>query len=341
MKKIIVKLVCFAAYYTGLIHLCYYLNRKKSLILVYHNVIPDEYWDDKIHLSVSIKQSLFERHLSIINKRLKVSTQLHEAGSVMITFDDGYSNAVIASKCLDKHNNKAVFFVPINNVGAVTPLWNDKIWMWFSYVPEGVYLISGINYSLRSNNERSHAFSEIINLLFDDYNKKRFILDELDRFYSFDQLTDKIDKKYFNLRFKGLSELEVQDLKDRGFKIGGHSMDHDILSVLSSDELSDDFQIVSNYIGSLYNIDLYAYPYGHPKQVSRKVIQECRRSGFTHAVMNEEYIENMTEYTLPRMSINSLTDRYEIEAKLSGFISMCHKLRIVLYGFCTYLGRWK
>lgn len=331
MKEKIVKIVCFVAYYIGLIHLCYYLNRKKSLILVYHNVIPDEYWDDSIHLSVSIKQSLFEHHLAIINKRLKVSTRLHEEGTVMITFDDGYSNAMIAAECLDKYDNKSVFFIPINNIDSIAPLWIDKIWLWFSYVPTRTYCICGDDFLIEETSlSRALAFSKIIDILFDNYDKKALIIDELDRILPFEKVAAQMNERYFHLRFQGLSQKEIKKLQHRGFKIGGHSIDHDILSMLSLCDLKHDFETVSQQVNNLYNIDLYAYPYGHSKQVSQDVIQACQESNFTHAVMNEEYVVNATEYTLPRISINNLSNRYQIEARLSGFIKMCHSLFNIL-----------
>lgn len=97
-------------YYLGIISLFYKINRKKQRILVFHHIIPDEYvntsFEQKI---VCTSRSRFEWMMAIVNKRFKVTTELGEPESVVITFDDGYRAALIADEVLAKRANKAYF----------------------------------------------------------------------------------------------------------------------------------------------------------------------------------------------------------------------------------------
>ena len=127
-----------------------------------------------------------------------------------------------------------------------------------------------------------------------------------------------IDKAYFALRFKGLTSEEILELKRKGHKIGGHSVRHDILSMLDEWELREDFKECSEYMERLFNTNLYAYPFGHRRDVTPGVMKECSQSVFTLAVMNE-YNSEASDFALSRMNISHYNSRLEIEASLSGF----------------------
>lgn len=309
-------LIYTLSYYLGIIPLFYWINRKKQRILVFHHIIPDEYvnatFEQKI---VCTSRSKFDWIMSIVNKRLKVTTELKEPESAVITFDDGYRAALIADEVLAKRANKAYFFIPIVNVDSFVPLWIDQIMAWFAYVPEGEYRIANCKVRIGDMLSRQWEFSSLINTLYKKYDKVS-ILEMLEDIYPFKDLP--IDNAYFALRFKGLTAGEILELKRKGHKIGGHSVRHDILSMLDEQELREDFKECSEYMKSLFNTNLYAYPFGHRRDVTPGVMKECAQSVFTLAVMNE-YNPEASDLSLSRMNISHYNSRFEIEASLSGF----------------------
>ena len=55
---------------TGFTSLCYRLNKNRKRTIAYHNIIPDKYWDDSLHLSHSMKESSFIKQLEVIQSKL-------------------------------------------------------------------------------------------------------------------------------------------------------------------------------------------------------------------------------------------------------------------------------
>ncbi|WP_196008656.1 polysaccharide deacetylase family protein [Parabacteroides distasonis] len=316
MRRTLLVSLYFVAYYLGILTLFYRINRKKQRILVFHHIIPDEYMNNSFEQAiVCTSRSRFDWMMSIVNRRFEVTTELGRPASVIITFDDGYRAALIADEVLMKRSNKAYFFMPISNVGSSVPLWIDRIMAWFAYVPEGEYTIVNRKVRIGDSLSRQRAFSSLINTLYEKYDRDSTV-EMLGVAYPYEALP--IDPAYFDLRFKGLTEEELLVLKQKGHKIGGHSVRHDILSMLDERELRSDFKACSERVGYLYNTDLYAYPYGHKRDVTPRVIKECAQSAFAFAVMNE-YNAEASEYSLSRMNISHYHSRFEIEASLSGF----------------------
>ncbi len=316
MSKKVKIIFCFLSYYLGIIYLFYFIRRKKQRILVFHHIIPDRFVNNSFEQDiVCTSYSKFAWIMSIVNKRFKITTNLGEPNSAVVTFDDGYRTALVANEILEKWNNKAYFFIPLTNVG-VGPLWIDQIMAWFAYVPKGVYRIGNSQVTLSDKNSRHTAFDSAINSLYENYDKVT-LMELLDKQYPYKKLS--IEKDYFELRFRGLREDEIDSLKKKGHKFGGHSINHDVLSLLDDKSLYKDFEECSQQVGILFNTSLYAYPYGHKRDVTQNVIQACRMSSFTHAVINE-HNSKATNYSLSRLNISHYNSRYEIEASLSGLI---------------------
>ncbi|MDE6230613.1 MAG: polysaccharide deacetylase family protein [Muribaculaceae bacterium] len=309
-------IIYFLAFYSGIIWLFYRLNRSRQRILVFHHIIPDHLIDNSFEQKiVCSSKSHFERIIDIVNKRFEVTTQIGKANSAIITFDDGYRAALTADAVLSNYGNNAYFFLPLSNVNG-GPLWNDKIMGWIAYVSPGEYIIAGKAYYLNSQSSRQKAYQDIIEYIrANDYNYSS-IIEQLELITPFYKLA--ISEEYKNIRFRGLTQEDIIQIKQKGHKIGGHSINHDILSLLQPEKLKHDFQQCSAQINKLFNCGVYAYPYGHTRDVSIECVKECAASGFSAAVMNE-YVPNETRHTLSRMKIGHYTSKYEIDAELSGF----------------------
>ncbi len=303
--------------YLGIIRLFYFINRNKQQILVFHHIIPDEMANGSFEQRIVCStQSHFAWLLAIINKRFHITTALGIPSTAVITFDDGYRAALTAKTELDKYGNKAYFFVPISVVDG-GPLWIDYIMGWFAYAPAGRYTVKGFSFDIDSQQSRHMAFSSIVDSLYlsGSYNFEDIIA-ELESQYSNKYLGQSPD--YFGIRFEGLRDDEITLLKNEGHKIAGHSVRHDILSLLSPSALQSDFEQCFAQIGTLYNSTLYAYPFGHKRDVSCLCIKTCSESRFNSAVMNE-YVAHATPYSISRLNISGYKTRAEVEAALSGF----------------------
>ena len=92
MKRKLVKYFAVFAYYSGLCALFYWLNRKAKRIITFHNVLPDAMFRGGVANGVSTSLSCFEKILDECRKRFEFSTDLFDAKTLTITFDDGYRN---------------------------------------------------------------------------------------------------------------------------------------------------------------------------------------------------------------------------------------------------------
>ncbi len=117
LKKIIKAMVCICAACTGYLYINRKINRKVLAILTYHSI------SNEIEPDETVTPEEFERQLQYIKDNYKVIS-LEEAigylqtdikklsGSIVITFDDGYSdNYYNAYPLLKKHNFPATIFL--------------------------------------------------------------------------------------------------------------------------------------------------------------------------------------------------------------------------------------
>lgn len=320
-----IRIIAYAMlYYIGIIKLFYWFNRKKQRILVFHHIIPDSQFNGSFEQKiVCTPKSKFVWLTELVKRRFYITNEIGIQGSVVFTFDDGYRAALVAADVLRTENAKAIIFIPIEAVNG-EGLWIDRIMGWFAYVPEGQYQINGLMFYLSTQVKRQASFSYLIDTLYqaEKYNPTQ-IIEQLENIYPFDCLP--IDPQYRLLRFKGLTDVEIKSLKEDGFKFGGHSVRHDILSCLTEEELRKDFEQCTKYIGTLFNTDVYAYPFGHKRDVNQSVIRCAEDSFFKYAVMNE-YLDNPSSSKMSRINISHYDNKFEVEAALSGFIPFVKKI---------------
>ena len=322
LKHLILKILYFLTYWIGINKLFYFLNRHQQRVLTYHNVLPDEVFDNTLHLGVSHDSNTFDKQISYIVSQLDITTDLGKENSCVITFDDGYRNNFIeAHSILKEYNAKAYFFIPVNMIlNNEETLWIDQILMWISYVPDGLYPLTdlGIVININDVKSRQQMFSKVWTLLLKNYDKKDILLNEMQNSYAFEMLDIHPDIK--KLRFNGLTQDQLFKMKNYGHKIGCHSIHHDILSKLGYADLESDIKESEYYLDSLFNTNIYSYPFGGVNEVSKKVIQQLKKSKFSNAMVNiSEPLFPYNKYAIPRISLPNSSDKYLIDAKLSGF----------------------
>lgn len=313
-------------YYLGLNKICRFY-KKKQTVLTFHNVIPDIYFDNSVHLKAtgSLPESVFRKQIKYVTKDYTITTDLNKKRHIVITFDDGYkNNHDIVIPILKEYNAKAYFFLSFSNLNSIKPLWIDKILYWFSYVPYGEYKIRNSNYSLTNEVSRLKEYWKLFEKIKNNYALRYTIIQDLENLYSFNKI--KINSNYYTLRFTGLTSNDIKKMSHEGFFIGAHSVYHDMLAKLTPSELDNDFKTCKQNVGTIYNTKVMSYPYGGPVQISQKVLDCAQKHGFTYAFANSPLVKH-TKYSSLRITLPYMTtDKYIISAYLSGYHSFLKSL---------------
>lgn len=306
---------------TGITKLFYKLNKNRKKIIAYHNIIPDEFYNNYVNLICSTKESNFTRQLEIIKENFNVGLDFYNNNEVTLTFDDGYLNQYkIASKILDSKDIKGYFFLASNLLEKEDMLLIDKIQYWIDYVPCGIYVNKelNINEELNDLESRQSNWIKVNNLIHNNTSMKK-ICDILNDIYPFDKI--KINNQFYNLRFTPITKANLEEMKRNGHKIGAHSASHQILSQMSKEEINHEIDTCYNMLGTVYNTKTFCYPYGGEEEVSSEVINIVKSRGFENAISFQDYLSNNKEfsnYFIPRITIPDTYDKDVIEFVLSG-----------------------
>ena len=317
--------------YIGLTKLCYFLNRNKKRVVAYHNVIPDEIWDNTFHLSHSMRLSSFKKQVEVLQKRFPIDLDIDNKKTAVITFDDGYMNqCTVASKYMDEKNIKGYFFCvgSLINEKRIFPI--DLIQFWVSYVKGGRYkIIENIDVLISDNRKKS--FDELENLFVTNKISVENLLRRLNELVSFESLIEK-NKEMYILRFQGIETKMIEQMQRKGHKIGAHSYNHKRLVTLSKSELEEDIKICSELRESIYNTDIFCYPFGDIKDINEAVIDNLKKYKFkkAFAYRNSPLKDGQyNDYFLPRIFLHDTDDEDLIDFTLSGAKHFIRFLRLL------------
>lgn len=331
------KYLYLAAYYFGIVSLFYWINKGRQVILVYHNVISDDFFSDVEDFGLSIRESDFRNQLDIVQKRFPITTDVGKENTCMLTFDDGYLN-FFSTVCpiLGAQGIKAYFFIPLSVMLNGRILWVDKIILWLSRVPEMCFEVFGRRFCITDENSRRLCKGHILSSIQRNYHLKGNIVETLDAIYPYANI--EIAENVFKSRYATVSSGQIEVMKRQGHFIGCHSFQHDILGRLNDEELDADFRKCAGQVGKIYNTAMFCYPFGTPREVSRRVIEACEKAGFTAACLNQDTFRGRSIFELERTNISLATSRSEIEAHLSGFVSFLKQVKRILYRDPNSLG---
>jgi len=306
----------------GIFRLFYAINRNRALNITYHNVLPDDVYDNSVHLGMSHPSSIFETQILHINRRWPITTDPDQPGTCRITFDDGYRNQkVVAARILENHGLRGVFFVPFEPLESGKTLIVDRILQWISYVIPGLYRFGGLTVDISENSRRLPAFRMIYQHLLANPEHWQSIVDELNQASPFAAL--EIDPTMDSLRFTPLTIRDLDEMRARGHRIGCHGWDHKPLSTLRAEFVSEEFDRCRERVPEYCSCSEFSYPFGGEAEVSSMVAKACRRANFSHGFLNVEKVPSslsvMGQYALGRVSLPRESSPYLLDAKLSGF----------------------
>ena len=311
----------------------------RALVLLYHRVAEAE--SDPWQLAVS--PTNFEEHLQILSRYWQtVSLREMTASldkrklprrSIVVTFDDGYANNLLAAKpLLEKYEVPATVFVATGYTGTDREFWWDEL--------ERLFLEVGVLpevLSLQMNGKRKQwqlgdeAFydeaARCRNTKWRGWHADeptsrhavyRAIWNAMRPMSENDRLSCRLDlltwagaDKYARDTHRALKSEELVELTSDGLiKVGAHTVTHAQLSALDLEAQRSEIrqsklrleEIVGNRIAG------FAYPYGGKGDYSSETISLVRDTGFSHAcTTSADFVRRGTDpFQLPRVQVTDV-----------------------------------
>lgn len=289
---------------------------RPPLILFYHGVsAPSMPANGGIRLrNVSEKHlplDAFASHLRTLSQTRRViplaemveSLRAGEslAGTVAITFDDGYENNFLqAAPALADFKMPATFFLSTGFIGTDTWIWTDRLEMMLDETKVEVltFELTGQSFSLRGTPEKRAALAAVKGVLKRLPNIERLnVMHELERALRLSEVPPP-DGDY---RFMNWDQ--ARRLADAGFDIGGHSISHPILSKLPLEEAKQEIlgscEKISAEIGKCSAS--FCYPNGKVSDYTQELKRYCEKH-FRSAVSTNHGVAHADElYELKRL----------------------------------------
>lgn len=333
MKRKLVKVLAVLAYCSGLCALFYWLNRRAKRILTFHNVLPDAMMKRGVANGVSGSLSEFEKIIDECAKRFRFSTDLFDAGTLTITFDDGYHNQyTTAFASLHRRGIPAYLFVSGGCLaekathGRFPGLVIDQLTHWIDNVPAGSYVLDPRQTAVEiGDGNRSEVWENVLWPMFmnDGVNMGRGVLDACDKAYPMEKIIEALPKNYVAERLAGVTWAECEEMISAGWKIGWHMKSHYPLSRLSADNIERELDSPA-----ALKSECLSYPYGNWAEVGEVAVRMARQMGYPCAVSNtNEDNRNISQFFLPRMTLSA--DRYMLHLELCGLKFFLKNFRLL------------
>ena len=289
-----------------------YLKKRKSiLILLYHRVIDLKI--DTRHLCIS--PIVFENEIQYLKAKFNIISSsdlisfFKKGGfpklSIIITFDDGYSdNYYIASEILKKYLVPATFFITAGMIDSSREFWWDELEKillidFDNYKPLEIYIDNNRYFwNIKNKQDARKSYNELISLLrFINSNERTEVLEGL-----YNWSNKKKDRRDSH---KILTKSELQGLiKSSLFDIGSHTINHCSLADLSPEEqlyeMSESKKILENI--SDREVISISYPYGNVNNINEYTKKIADQVGykFGMVVMNSLIFKRSDLFLLPR-----------------------------------------
>lgn len=281
-------------------------DRGKLSILIFHRVppAPDPILHDEFDAAT------FERHMAFLKSEFNVlplreacarlARRRLPARAVCITFDDGYAdNERVALPILKRLGLPATFFVATGfSDGGI--MFNDGVIEAVRRAPAGTHDLSRLglgSHNLGDSASRRAAIDALLGQL-----KYRPLGER-------GALVEQIAEAMHSTLPKDLMmrPAQIERLHDEGMEIGGHTVNHPILTVLTEREaraeIVDGKRRLEEITGA--PVTLFAYPNGKPGQdYGPQHVALVKQAGFAAAVSTMGGVADRRSdlFQLPRFS---------------------------------------
>jgi len=330
------KFIYWLAYFLGINHIFYFLNRNKLLVLLYHGVseglenesIVRDYREKHISKVVFEKQVRYLRkHFNVITLQKAfdyLKTDSLPLRSVVITFDDGYlDNYTKAFPILTLFGASATIF-------PVTDFVNKKDFLWVDVLEYIIDTTTAASVELNINGENHTLFFKTIEdkkrsdawlrdrLKHIPDRKRHNILDELINRTAVEKDSMKGIQLYASFNWD-----QMREMSEAGIEFGGHTITHPILSRVEPKELEKEVGESKNEMEVELGkaINFFAYPNGQSSDYNEQVIESVKKAGFK-AALTTNFGFNTTKtdlFQLKRMTVDASKSWSFFVATVSGF----------------------
>jgi peptidoglycan/xylan/chitin deacetylase (PgdA/CDA1 family) len=278
IDKLVPKFIETAGHLLNPVILTFKNGRNKLLIFYFHGLYDSlkqkdlHHADPQNNITVSqfsefVEYFLNHKYHFIKPEDLLKPLQPNER-YVMITFDDGYFNNMLAIGVLKKFNIPATFFLSTYHIKEGKSYWWDII---YKYRYKQGYSLTNIRNEQQQLKKLN--WSDI-----DTYIKKEF------GDAAFNPWSD-IDRPF--------TESELKSISQNGLiSIGNHTIHHAILTNYSDDEIKREIYLCSEYIAEITgkNPIAIAFPNGN---FNANILSIAQKTGLRIAFTTRNYINNM------------------------------------------------
>lgn len=338
MKPVISRLIAFLCYWTGLDALFYYINRRAKRIITFHNVIPEHLLPQGKRVGLMDSEESFRMKIRIIKKRFKIGTEVNDPTTATITFDDGFKNqSEIAGRILMEEGGvPAIVFVAgrmMNNSEPLDALLVDRLFHWTQLAPNNTYELpcdcAVVKEFVLKEDNRQQIWQDIIWPSFckDSLSRGENLWHALDNQYPLSQVLAKCNPEYVRLRMTGITDIDIAEVKKKGWIVGWHTMDHYPLSQLPEEE---QIKEITSSPGYMKNI-VFSFPFGELNSVNDASVRIAQSAGYPVAVSNVPFQNHlMCKHFLPRMMLDGNFCQCQMELSgLKHFMKTGNRLPVV------------
>ena len=290
------------------------LNSNRKKVLTFHNVLPDELFARYPANPVCDSESRFRTIIRLLKRRYRFSTDINDSETLTITFDDGYCNeGEVAGRVLQEEGDiPAIVFASgkaLRANGMEDALVVDRLMYWCWYAPkDALEHLTGFR--------NSHdAWVKVIfpSFMKDGESRGENYFSKCDAIYPLTEIISKFDSEYRRLRFGGIPEAKLDELRSRGWIIGWHTESHFPLGALSESEIRKELTAP----GAMAGLPM-SYPYGHESQVGPVAVKVAEEFGYPVAYSDQMDACVLTgRWFAPRFE-QFVTNEDGLEFELSG-----------------------
>jgi peptidoglycan/xylan/chitin deacetylase (PgdA/CDA1 family) len=237
--------------------------------------------------------------------------------TVIITVDDGYRDFYdVAFPLLRKYTLPATLF-------ATTAFVNGDIWLWHdrlhyvlmeTVVPEIDICLGDkpVTLSTSTKAEKSAAWQ-----ILSDYCVNA---PEENKYYLIRSIEEKLNVNVPSIppaEFAAATWSQLKEMSENGIVIGGHTVNHPVLSQVEPDklrhELIDPKEIIAKHTGKV--VETFCYPNGRDVDITPKVLEIVKTAGYLGGVQGSG-LDFSNLYRLPRFGVTN--DKLDFLWKLNG-----------------------
>lgn len=309
------KICCLVIFYSGIIYIIRYFNRK-----LYHNPIKILYThriisnDDEFFPLLKARGYLtienFKKRIEYLCKyykfiSLKESLEYVKKGEspancIVLTFDDGYKCVYKkALPILKKYKIPATVFVSTGSIGDKSMLWHDQLLYIIGKTEVNEFslpFISEKTYKVNTDADKKEVFCELGRHL------KRIEFSEMEQKLEVIKAKLKVSKEELGNNELMLTWDEIKEMKDAGLiSFGAHTVYHPVLTQISIEkaryEIREAKRIMEEKLGVA--VEHFAYPNG---DYNTKIENIVKSSGYTCActTMDEKGNAGFNPFALGR-----------------------------------------